>query len=172
MIFRLSEKLNTKIKTGTLATLPLGENPFADWSAGLFIVGRSQYILLSNTMSLYSTVLPGKGVTNAKTFIERALSSIRELMEADGHEGVYKRLVAPVTGSVQFAKALNRSVTGSMNDLIHHATAWLAEDDLSPHDVGVRLNDTLLSALARSESFPYGKPREEFKALADNADSG
>lgn len=116
MIFRLSDKLNAKIKAGTLATLPLDENPFADWSAGLFLVGRTQYILLTNTKSLYSTVLPGKGITDEKTFVECALSSLREFMDADGQEGVYERLVAPVTGSVQFARALNRSVTGSMND--------------------------------------------------------
>ena len=30
MIFRLSEKLKAKIKAGTLATLPLDENPLAD----------------------------------------------------------------------------------------------------------------------------------------------
>ncbi len=42
MIFRLSQKLSNKIKAGILATLPLDENPFADWSAGLFLVGRSQ----------------------------------------------------------------------------------------------------------------------------------
>ena len=40
MIFRLSEKLKDKIKSGILATLPLDENPFVDWSAGLFLVGR------------------------------------------------------------------------------------------------------------------------------------
>jgi hypothetical protein len=58
MIFRLSEKLNTKIKAGTLASLPLDDNPFVDWSAGLFLVGRSQFILLTNTKSLYSTERP------------------------------------------------------------------------------------------------------------------
>ena len=71
------------------------------------------------------------------TFIERALSSLREFMDADGQEGVYERLVAPVSGSVQFAKALNRSVTGSMNDMTKHAAFWLAEGDVSP--VGDRL---------------------------------
>src|SRR5271165_4138631 len=101
MIFRLSQKLNTKIKAGTLATLPLDENPFADWSAGLFLVGRSQYILVTNTKSLYSTVLPGKGVTVEKTFIERALSSIREFMDADGHGGTYERYIAPARASVR-----------------------------------------------------------------------
>ena len=108
MIFRISHKLNAKIKAGTLAILPLDENPFADWSVGLFLVGRSPYILVTNTQSLYSTVLPGKGVTDEKTFVERALNSIREFMDADGQEGVYERLVAPVSRSVRFAKALNR----------------------------------------------------------------
>src|SRR5256885_523764 len=104
MIFRLSQKLNTKIKAGTLLALPLDENPFADWSAGLFLVGRTQYLLLSNTKSLYSTVLAGKGFTNHSDFIEGALSSIREFMEADGQQGIHERFVVPASGSVQFAK--------------------------------------------------------------------
>ena len=170
MIFRLSEKLNTKIKAGTLATLPLDENPLADWSAGLFLAGRSQYILLRNTMSLYSTVLPGKGVTDEVTFIERALSSILEFMEADGQEGVYERLVAPVTGSVRFAKALNRSVTGSMNDMTKHAAYWLAEGDVSPAEIGSRLKGIPMSALKHDGS-THGFPRDVFKAMVDKAGS-
>jgi hypothetical protein len=132
----------------------------------LFLVGRSPYILLCNTKSLYSTVLPGKGVTSARIFIERALSGIRECLQADGHEGVYERHIAPVVGSVRFARALNRSVTESMNELVQHAAAWLAEDDLSSQDVSVRLNDILLSVLARSTAMPYGKPREAFRELS------
>jgi hypothetical protein len=54
MIFRLSRKLNAKIKTGPLRELPLHENPLADWSAALFVAGHTQHILLSNTKSLYS----------------------------------------------------------------------------------------------------------------------
>ena len=170
MIFRLSQKLNAKIRAGILATVPLDENPFADWSAHLFVAGRSQYILLSNTKSLYSTVLPGKGITDEGCFIERALSSIREFMEDDGQEFVYRRFVAPASGSVRFAKALNRSVTGSMNELIRDATVWLAEGGRSPREVSVSLNDVLLSALGRGGSASYGKPREALKALLSNAE--
>src|SRR5205807_305417 len=123
MIFRLSQKLNAKIKAGTLATLPLDNNPFADWSAALFLVGRLQYILVSNTKSLSSTVLPGKGVTSDSAFIERVLSSIREFMEAQGQEPTFRRFITPASAEVRFARALDRSVTGSMNELIRHATA-------------------------------------------------
>jgi hypothetical protein len=76
MIFRVSQKLNSKIKAGAVPPLPLAENPFADWSANLFVADRTQYIILSNTKSLYSTLLYGKGITNGSQFSEGSLSSI------------------------------------------------------------------------------------------------
>jgi hypothetical protein len=169
MIFRLSQKLNAKIKAGTLRALPLEKNPFADWSAHLFVADRTQYILLSNTKSLYSAVMFGKGITNDSQFIERALSNIREFMEADGQEFVYHRLIVPASGSVGFAKALDRSVTGSMNDLIRHATYWLEAGDISPFDVGFKLNEIPMSALAGG-GLAFGIPQDVFRALASGVE--
>ena len=168
MIFRLSQKLNSKIKAGTLPALPLDVNPFADWSAHLFLVDRTKYILLSNTKSLYSTVMYGNGITDDNRFIERALSSLRELMEDDGQEFVYRRFIAPSSGTVRFARALDRVVTGSMTELIKDATALLAGGELSPFDVGFRLNEVLLSAIAAGGTEKYGTPREAFKFMASS----
>lgn len=165
MIFRLSQKLSTKIKAGTLKTMPLDENPFADWSAHLFVVDRTQYILLSNTKTLYSVVTFGKGITTDWQFIERALSSIREFMEHDGYEAEYLRLIAPSTGRVRFAKALDRTVTGSLNELVQAATYCLEDRERSPFDVGVELNDLLLSAIARTKAEKYGRPKEAFQEM-------
>ena len=83
-------------------------------------------------------------------------------MKADGQEFVYRRFIAPASGTISFAKALNRSVTGSMNDLIIHAKMWLTEEDISLHDVGCKLNDIPFSSLK------YSKPREAFEALASS----
>ncbi len=170
MIFRLSQKLNAKIKAGTLPALPVDENPLVDWSAHLFLADRTQYILLSNTKSLYSTVLLGKGITNDTQFIERALSSIREAMENDEQGAAYERFIAPASATVQFAKALNRSVTGSMNDMIKHAAYWLAKGDVSPFEIGSRLKEIPMSALMH-DGAPYGFPRDVFKALVENVGS-
>ena len=159
MIFRLSQKLNAKIKAGTLSAVPVDENPFADWSCHLFVADRTQYILLTNTKSLYSTVMYGKGITDDSHFIERALSSVREFMEDDGQAFVYHRFIAPANGTISFAKALDRSVTGSINDLVFHAKTWLIEDELSPHDVGFKLNEIPFSSLK------YAKPKQTFKAM-------
>ena len=46
MIFRLTQKLGTKIKAGQRSESPLDENPYADWSCHLFTAGRTQYIIL------------------------------------------------------------------------------------------------------------------------------
>lgn len=166
MIFRLSQKLAKKLKEGTLASLPLDENPYADWSAHLFTADRTQYIIVTNTKSLYSVVLCGKGITNDRQFIERVLSTMREFMEDDGQAFIYRRWVAPASGSVRFGKALNRSVTGSMIDLVYHAKIWLTEGGLSPHDTGFKLNSIPMRALS------YQYTREAFKSLVNEGRRG
>ena len=166
MIFRLSQKLAKKLKTVATDTLPLDENAYADWSAHVFTVGRTQYILVANTKSLYSVVMQGRGITNDKKFTERVLNAVREFMGDDGQEFVYRKFIEPASDNVQFGKALNRSVTGSLNELIKFAELWLAEG-VSPHDVGFRLNGVLMSASATKESQGYGRPRDAFKLLAN-----
>jgi hypothetical protein len=159
MIFRLSQKLSTKIKVGSLGLLPLDENPFADWSGHLFSADRTQYIIVCNTKSLYATVMYAKGIVDDNRFIVRALGGIRKFLEDDGQPFTYQRYVVPISGSVRFAKALDRSVTGSLNDMIHLAKIYLIDDQMAPHDVGLRLNETPFSVLA------YANPRETFKAM-------
>ena len=166
MVLRLSQKLNAKVKAGTLTTRPLDENAFADWSAHLFVAGRTQYILVSNTKSLYSTAMYAKGITTDHRLIDRALETVRAFMEADDQAFIYQRLIAPTCGTVRFARALGRSVTGSMNDLVHHATVWLTEGGLSPFDVGFKLNDIPFSTLG------YATPRAAFRAMGAPAGQG
>jgi hypothetical protein len=165
MIIRLSQKLVAKIKAGPLATVPLDKNPYADWSAHLFVAGRTQYIILSNTVSLYSTIMFGRGITDDRRFMDLALSNIRDFMKEYIQEFVYQRLIALSTENIHFAKALNRSVTGSMNELIVHATAFLSDDERTPCDVGIELNEVLLSSLGSGGAEKYGKPRDAFKAM-------
>jgi len=165
MIFRLTQKLNGKIKAGKLTAIPLDENPYADWSCHLFTVGRIQYIILSNTRTLYSCVMYGKGITNRAAFIERALSTIREFTEADGQASSYEKYIGPESETVQFAKTLNRSVTGSMNELIYIAKMALAESQDSLREVSFYLNDTLLSALVDTKGETYARPQDAFRHL-------
>jgi hypothetical protein len=165
MIIRLSERLKTKIKAGPLAASPLDENPYADWSARSFTADRAQYILVSHTRSLYSVVMFGRGITDDNRFIQRALDNLREVMTSDGLGLIYMNFVAPASETVRFCKALDRSVTGSMNELETTAKAFLDSGERSPFDVSFRLNETLLSAIGSPKSGNYATPREAFKQL-------
>ena len=159
MIFRLSQKLNAKIKAGSLAQANLNENPFADWSCHLFSVSRTQYIIMSNTASLYSCVMYGKGIANDGVFIKRALENIRDSLNDGGHQFVYRKFISPASDTIYFSRALNPSVTGSMNELVSEAKFLLEDDEMSPFEVGFSLNKILLSILGEKEAkSDYGTP--------------
>lgn len=164
MILRLSQKLNTKLKGGALAEIPLDDNPYADWSSNLFTADRTQYIILTNTASFYSCVMPGRGIADESTFIARALETIREFTADDGQQFLYRKFISPSAAIVRFAKALNRSVTGSMNDHIHAAKVML-EDGIAPSEIGYRLNETPMSALTGPGGRKYGYPKTVFVSL-------
>ncbi len=167
MIFRLSHRLARKVKVGELDELALDQNPAADWSCRLFIANRRQYILISNTMSLYSCVMYGQDVTDRDLFVHKTLDAIGEFMTADELQPTYQRFVGPLSAEVSFAKSLNRSVTGSMSDHIHGSKLYLS-DGLALREIGFRLNDTPLSALKCSNGRKYAMPREVFVRLTDH----
>jgi hypothetical protein len=165
MIFRFSQKLGSRLKAGTLKPLPMDAAPIADWTSHIFFAGRTPYILVSNTATLYSTVLDAKGITNHSDFIVRYMAALRDFMEADGLAFAYDHFIGPRTGLIHFASTFSRSVTGSMNELIAFAQVLLADEETSPFDLGFRLNDLLLSASSTDEARDYGKPRDAFRAL-------
>lgn len=159
MVIRVSQKIATKVRLKPTASLPLDDNPFADWTTHGFSADRTQYVMITNTASLYSTVTYGRGITDDIRLIVRSLEAIRELMVDDGLEFIYRQFVAPASDRISFSKALNRSVTGSMNDLVYHAKMWLTEGELSPFDTAFKLNEMPMSALG------YSQPREAIKSL-------
>ncbi len=165
MIIRLSHRLKAQLNVGSLSAAPLDGDIYADWSARSFTADRARYILLSHTRSLYSVVMFGCGITHEGLFISRALDSIREFMSEDGLGLIYMNFLAPATALVGFRKPLNKSVTGSMNELEATAKFYLQTGEWSPFAVGFKLNETLFSALALPGTGNYATPREALKRL-------
>lgn len=141
-------------------------NPYADWSARIFTANRTQYILLSNTLSLYSVVMLGREITNDRLFVSRALKSIHEFLSADAMSLIYKNFPAPAATSVRCCKPLNRSVTGCMNELEFMAKYCLEWGECSPASLALRLNGLPLSTLRTPASGNYATPSEAFRRLA------
>lgn len=165
MIMRLSQKMNTKVKAGNLAELPLEAIPFADWSCHLFPAGRSQVIFLMNSASFYSCLMSGRGIRNGPTFLAKTRDAIGGFMTEDGQKGIFDKFIEPSFSTIQFAKPLSRSAIGSMSEQIQFAR-YLIADGLHETEIGFRLNKTLLSALKEENGRDYDYPKTAFLRLA------
>lgn len=161
MIIRLSQKLAKKIKENPTESLPADPNSFADWSAHLFTANRAQYIILMNTPSLYFVVMYGRGITNDDQFLNTAFEDLRDFMIHDGLEEIYTKFIAPASKTVRFSKALNRSATGSMNELIAFAKLYLGEREFSLVETSLKLGGVRMSPIK------YSRPREVLLGLAN-----
>ena len=162
MILRISTKLGKKIHVTPDKILPVDSNPFADWSAHLFTVDRTQYVLVTNTISLYSMVMLGRGLSDDRLFLEKVIDRMRDVIRSAGHESIFEKFILPSMDTVRFSKALNRSVTGSMNDFIFQAKYELIEPKLSLNEISFLLNECPMSYLDR------GMPKDVFQELANN----
>ncbi len=159
MIFRLSRKLAKKIKVEPTTLAPQSENPFLDWSAHIFSAGRTQYIIITNTPSLLSMICYGKSVTDDNLFILRTLSMMKEYLSEDPFTFYFPRIISPHTNRVLFSKSSDRSVIGSMNDLILNAKQLLGEENLSPYQAAQQINKMPMSYLN------YDTPERAFTKL-------
>jgi hypothetical protein len=158
MIFRLTLKLSKKIGLAPSQILPSDKNPYADWSTHLFTAQRIQYMILTNTTSLYSMVMYGRGITDEKQFLQRVLTCMREFMTIDGNMLVFQKYIEPLAKEISFSKILDRRVMGSMNDLVFQAKIHLNMGK-SPFDVSFLLNESPMSYLK------YHRPKDAFRVL-------
>jgi len=161
MIFRLTAKLAKKIGFDPLPDLPYdkGKDPLLDWNAHLFSVQRTQYILATNSESLYSLVMPGRGITTDRQFIQSFRSGLQAFLAGQGH---YLKVAMDLPSPEQdafFAKITDRRILGSMNDLIFQSKLRLGEGQQTLFDVSFYLNETPMSYLK------YRSPKEVFQNL-------
>lgn len=157
MIIRLTQKLAKKLKVTPIA-LPRAPGPLADWTANLFNVGRTQYILLTNSASLYATVLPGRGLNSPQAFTDRAIATLLDQLSVEGYAGIIEQLIAH-TAEIVFAKTDDRSLLGSMNDQVRCAMSYLE-----------RVGDTTSNATSKLNAMPMGAldyrfPQEALEGL-------
>ena len=140
MIFRISDKLSKKIKETGLKFVEFHENPFLDWSSHIFTCDRTQYILLTNSKTLFSVVFYGKGVNDCNTFINASFTSLREHMEDIQMEFSYRKFISNLHDGVLFSKIRNKSLLGSINDLIYQSKEILRFNEISPYDLSENFN--------------------------------
>ncbi|MFA5168399.1 MAG: hypothetical protein WC530_07705 [Candidatus Omnitrophota bacterium] len=142
----------------------LGEDlPIGSWHVHLFFRRKEKCLIFTNTRTLYSFV-----VENVKRADVRDLAPLfrKELNRSLFYEEFSAEAMGEVareTGTVQFARASNRSVLSSMNDLIRQHDGYTetleekGREDLVA--VNRQINRTPMGAMQ------YAFPVERFKEL-------
>ncbi len=166
MIIRITVKLAQKIGFDHLPALPYdkGRDPLLDWHAHLFTVQRTQYILATNTQSLYSLVMPGRGITTDRQLVQSFSDGLQTYLAGQGQQpNALIELLLP-DRDVTFAKITDRRILGSMNDLIFQSKIRLGEGQQTPFAVSYYLNETPMSYLK------YRSPKDLFLELLRQAE--
>jgi len=106
-------------------------------------------------------VMYGHGITDHNKFIKSTLNFMRELMINDGCDFIYRRQIVPYSAQISFAKATNKPVLGSMNELIFEAKFFIGERRLSVLETSFEINNALMKYIN------YKSPLETFRKLKE-----
>lgn len=147
MVLRATIKLSSKLGIKSLQNYDNRVSAFDHWYGHLFSVNKVQYILLTNGYSLYSVVFKAKGVLDLQCFANTAAKNLSELMYAQRIEYLTSRFVNDSFCNIEVVKTNDRSILGSMNDMINHAEFFLNEYKMSLMEISERLNNTPYSLL-------------------------
>ena len=102
----------------------------------------------------------GRGLRDERSFRKGVTDAMSDVLRSAGHGSIFEKCIVPSMADVRFSKALNRSVTGSMNEFMGMAKFYLTEGELSPFEVSFRLNGVIMSYL------DYGTPKDVFQELS------
>jgi len=159
VVIHLTEKLRRKLHVPPLGHTGVEAPAHLRWYAIVFTAQRTQYLLATNAASLYSVVWYGRGITDDSDFMLGFLQRLKEQMRGDGLGFIFERCIQPHGHSVSLLKTEDRSVLGSMNDMVTCSKYTLAAADLSPDELSAHINGTPYGALG------YGIPRDVLSKL-------
>ncbi|MDD4050581.1 MAG: hypothetical protein PHR28_01605 [candidate division Zixibacteria bacterium] len=162
MILRVTQKLARKIKVAPASCLDPDPEPYGDWTANLFVAARRQYIIISNTRSLFTVLTFGREITDKDEFINRFLMVLELFLTRQRLEPIYFGRIAPASETIVFSKTGDKRVLGSMNDLVIEARTAIAYRGRSLFDAAAGMNDMPMGMLK------YHFPRKEFLALLED----
>jgi len=159
-IIRFSQKLAAKIHETDLQPAPAAQNPYLDWHAHLFTARRAQYIIMSNSNSLFSAVIHGAGITHFNAFLNSMSDMLKEILHELNTGMIYQRIIAPGFANIKIAKKQDKKVIGAMNDMIFFAKLVLNEEEISPYDLSLKLNNYMIRIQGE-----HGVPRKVFLGM-------
>ena len=128
VLIRCTEKLRKSLGlTYADEEVLISDNPLEEWYAHVFLFDRKKHVIATNARTLYSAVVHQVSKRDKDPLASRIAKAVGEAMYyCDYTEAEIRRVTALFEKAV-YARTSGRRVTGSMNELLIHYTAYLAE---------------------------------------------
>ena len=160
MILRATHKLAKKLNIALLQKYENKCSAFEEWYGNLFTVERKQYILFTNAYSLYSVIMPGKGINSLSKFSDLSGICLSELLKEENCDNLISRLVINPGEIFDVYATNNRSFLSTMNDMVIFAHNYIIDEQPPLIEISKKLNDLIHSSL------DYDNPLKALKEMA------
>ncbi len=154
MILHLSNRLNSRLKCPiSLQGMQVIQAGRLDaWSGHCFRIGRIEHIIMMNDASLYTILMPARGLTSIDSFLKAFLPRVAEVWHRFGAEFDVQNQ------EIIVLKRSNRSLIGSMNDAVlatefHFEFTREESHSFGPTNIEERLNMVPYKALKYKAPF-------------------
>jgi hypothetical protein len=156
MVIHVTGKLSKKLHIPGLPQGHIPAGPHLRWYANIFVANRTHYILTTNAASLFSVVMYGRGITDRSAYLNGLLSVLGEHLNGHGLRLIFERCILAHAGGYAFCATEDRSVLGSMNDMVRFCKSSAADRSLCPWELTELINGTPFSAIG------YRQPGDAF----------
>ena len=160
MIIRFTQKLATKIKAPKLEYLEPSEEAILDWTANIFTAGKKQYILFTNSETLFSIIFPSAGINNSNKFIASLKNKLSEMFTL---YRINSKVIDQLLdfNSIEFSKNKDKSILGSMNEFVFQIKFYMSTWKLDSIQSTLKINSTIMGKIN------YDKPIDRFLKIID-----
>ena len=142
----------------TITTRPIAATTkLGDWYANVLFLRKQQLILCTSERSLLSVIVPAKNLDMLPVRLRDAVESLFRVLGLPEPvaAGEIREMVQLVVG-----KTVNRSILGTMNDIIHHCRWHVANRPT----LDLRALELELAEMP-AQPLEFGLPREQAAAL-------
>ena len=152
LTFRCTQRVLRRLGIETIADAPVSTTRLGDWYINLLLARRHRLLIFVSEPTLLSVFIPVKELS---TLIPRFRRGLAEVLQALGAPIHAIEAETSDMETVVFAATVNRSVLGSMNDLIFQAKWELKSNPQQTLlELGLRLSQVPCKPLG------YRYPRE------------
>lgn len=139
---KLARQLGIQIPT----VPPAVPSRIADWCVHTFLLGNDHWLVFCNTASLYPVFAGGRGVTDGESLARRVGGMVPTVLQANRLTQQAGIFTAALT-DFQWAPIPDRSVLGSISEMIYLADPWFDDAGLTPAVLSKKLGNAPMSAL-------------------------